>query len=183
MQLCAERIEINNEMPEVLQFDHDCLIVLRETLLAKTPEEGCAILIGKKKTSGVFFEKPLWNVRIIWPCGNIWKPGIFDFLGGRQNISNKKNTKKASKENRFFLDPKEQINAQRWARNHDLEVLGSAHSHPIAKDAVPSLKDIELSFNENLMVIVAGSGDVRAWWMSESKPREIRLLNSYLDNA
>ena len=178
MQLCAERIEINNEMPEVLQFDHDCLIVLRQTLLAKTPEEGCAILIGNKNNSGIFFNKPLWNVRIIWPCWNIWRPEIFEFLGSTQSILKSKNKKQPSKENRFFLDPKEQIKAQRWARNHDLEVLGSAHSHPIAQDAVPSLTDIELSFNENLMVIVAGSGDVRAWWMSEAKPREIKLLNS-----
>ncbi len=176
MQLCGESNEINNEMPEVLQFDHDCLIVLRQTILSKAPEEGCAILIGNKNQASNFPEARLWKVRRIWPCRNIWEPHMFGFLESQNNISNTKNKKQPSRENRFFLNPREQINAQRWARNHNLQVLGSAHSHPHEEDAIPSLVDSELSFNERLMVIVAGSGKVRAWWTSKTKPREVKLL-------
>ena len=55
------------QMPWRLRFDRDCLIVLRRSLLAVAPEEGCALLLGD---SG-------WDprVRVVWPCCNVWRPG------------------------------------------------------------------------------------------------------------
>ena len=84
-----------------------------------------------------------------------------------------------SRQNRFFLDPREQILAQRWARSQKLQVLGNAHSHPNG-EAIPSEVDCLWSFSSNLMVIVDKKGGVRSWWIAEDKslqPIELKNFN------
>ena len=56
MQICIERIESVYVMPGELKFDHDCLIVLRSSLLALAPKEGCALLVGDQHQSKDFPE-------------------------------------------------------------------------------------------------------------------------------
>ena len=71
---------------------------------------------------------------------------------------------KYSKHNRFAIDPLEQLNAQRWARQRNWQVLGSAHSHPEG-NGFPSLIDRQYAVNPGLMVIVEKDGSINAWWM------------------
>ncbi len=154
-------------MPAFLHFDGDCLIVLRKTFSAVTPFEGCALLLGNKNYHSNFEEKPGWNVSFIWPCCNVWKPGSLP----EHNHSSKKlkNFEKSfSRKNRFVLDPREQIHAQRWGRKNNLEVLGSAHSHP-AGEAIPSITDQLCAIPPSLMVIMGKSGSVRSWWITGQK--------------
>ena len=157
-------------MPGLLNFDGDSLIVLRHNLLAVAPEEGCALLLGEQKDSQEFQGETLWNIRIIWPCCNIWKPGIFGLIESPQDQS-KEALKDLSRKKRFAIDPREQILAQRWARNQNLKVLGSAHSHPCG-EALPSLVDLKWSFSEGLMVIVNGSGEISGWRLRIDKPKQ-----------
>ena len=143
--------------PEHLRLGRDCLIVLERTLLATAPLEACALLLGRSLEAELQLER-------IWPCCNCWQPA-------------------AERHRRFQLDPREQLLAQRWARAHELQVLGAAHSHPTSA-AEPSSTDRELCLGPSLMVIrsglLHGSAALRAWWLPAAEdpdpnPRELPL--------
>jgi len=131
--------------PERLQFDGHCLIVLERTLLAAEPEEGCALLLGEHNGATL-------RVRWIWPCHNVWEPA-------------------EERPQRFSLDPREQLLAQRWCRNDGLTVLGAAHSHPNS-EAVPSSTDRALCVGPTLILIrsglLSGLAALRGWWMPDA---------------
>ena len=81
------------------------------------------------------------------------------------------------------LDPREQLVAQRWARERGLVVLGSAHSHPLSRPE-PSALDQELCFAPALMLIGApaqqpGGWAFAFWWVDDGMaglPPEPRRL-------
>ncbi len=154
-------------MPGFVQFDPDYLIVLRDSLLSTKPQEGCALLIGERKRSSINKQKTILKIRLIWPCCNIWEPGIFN-LNGFSKPTNQINFANLSRKTRFAIDPREQLHAQRWARDRNWTVLGHAHSHPLG-EAMPSSIDKEMSFTPGLMVIVNGSGDIGAWWIANDQ--------------
>ena len=146
-------------MPEHLQFDGHCLIVLERTLQAAEPEEGCALMLGTHSCRTL-------RVQWIWPCRNVWQPA-------------------QERPQRFSLDPREQLLAQRWCRSRALTVLGAAHSHPTSA-AVPSPTDRQLCVGPTLMVIRSGleptNAALRAWWMQEgdgssalAEPQELTI--------
>ncbi len=157
-------------MPGLLNFDGDSLIVLRHNLLAVSPEEGCALLLGEQKDSQEFQGESLWNIRMVWPCCNIWEPEIFG-LRELPKEQSKDPLEDLSRKKRFAIDPLEQIHAQRWARKKNIKVLGTAHSHPFG-NAEPSLIDLKWSFCESIMVIITGSGDVSGWWLPKNQPSQ-----------
>ena len=100
----------------------------------------------------------LLELGLVWPCLNRWEP-------------------QGERRQRFLIDPREQLLAQRWARQRGVHVLGSAHSHP-ASPAQPSATDLALAVGPTLMVIRsglvgAGAGGqpggplagLGAWWL------------------
>ena len=113
-------------------------------MLATSPAEGCALVIGKRRGQALL-------VQAIWPCCNRWEPA-------------------AERDRHFQLDPREQLLAQRWGRVRGLQVLGAAHSHPTSA-AVPSRSDRELCLGPTLMLIRSGlaaeAAPLRAWWLPE----------------
>ena len=132
--------------PARLQLDGHCLIVLERTLLAAAPDEGCALLMGERQGS-------VLGLRAIWPCRNTWHPV-------------------EERPQRFRLDPREQLLAQRWGRSRGLLVIGAAHSHP-SSEAVPSTTDRQLCIGPTLMLIRSGLHQglpaLRAWWIPENE--------------
>ena len=136
--------------PEDLTFDRQALTVLAAVFAAARPAEGCALLLGETR--------PRWHVRRIWPALNAW-PVLQERC------------------QRFGLDPREQLLAQRWARQRGLTVLGCAHSHPNSVPQ-PSATDLELTLAPALMVIAGrephavGPDDWSwaGWWLPESEP-------------
>ena len=145
-------------------------------LRAAAPSEGCALLLGRQQAAELLLER-------IWPCCNSWQPP-------------------EQRSQRFLLDPREQLHAQRWARERQLQVIGAAHSHPTSP-AVPSGTDRELCFGPTLMLIRTGLLDAhhsagrgglmpavsqqpstplqawRAWWIADTTlqaPRELALV-------
>jgi [CysO sulfur-carrier protein]-S-L-cysteine hydrolase len=126
--------------PTGLAADGGVLIVLGRLLAAADPEEGCALLLGEAGSS-------LWQIRWLWPCCNVWP-------------------RPEERSERFAIDPREQLVAQRWARQRGWQVLGVAHSHPTSA-AVPSGTDCRLCLPPALMVIQGQEGDLRAWWLED----------------
>ncbi len=172
MQLCNENIESVYVMPGFLNFEHDCLTILRRSMIAVAPEEGCALLLGNQKNSAIFPKKIIWNVSLIWPCCNAWEPGFFN-LDHRSICLSLGSEQKLTRENRFALDPREQLLAQRWARANNLEIIGTAHSHPEG-DAYVSDTDLRWGMSPGLMVIVAKNQLVRAWWKNDSQSNQLQ---------
>ena len=162
--------------PRALEFIGNYLTVLSQRMLAEAPNEGCALLIGTKKQSCELRQEDIFQVQMIWPCCNVWAPEIVEILEPEKK-TNIAQTQNLSKESRFIIDPKEQLNAQRWAREHHLTILGSAHSHPQGA-AIPSAVDLFWSFAPRLMVIIGELGDVRAWWLEADPkfpPKEVAI--------
>jgi len=155
------------EKPRLIEFDSKCLAVLQTSLIAVQPYEGCALLIGEKKLSRQFQENTIWHIRFIWPCCNVWEPDGIELL---ETSIAKEEVKKTyrSRRTRFFIDPREQLLAQKWARKQKWEILGSAHSHPEGQ-AVPSKLDHSWINSPSLMVIVDGTGNIRSWWIDNSQ--------------
>ena len=134
--------------PVQLTVDRHALTVLGRVFDAARPAEGCALLLGTTGQS--------WHLRHVWPCLNVWP-------------------QPAQRTRRFSLDPREQLLAQRWARQRGLVVLGAGHSHP-SSAPVPSAVDRALTLAPALLLI-AGLNSSAApgwswgcWWLPESEP-------------
>lgn len=120
---------------------------------AAAPQEGCALLLGTARSSA-------WRLLHVWPCCNAWPDP-------------------AERRRRFAIDPREQLLAQKWARRHQLSVLGTAHSHPDSPP-VPSPTDRALTPLRPMLMLIRGpGGPSRAWWLPEADavPRELQLLH------
>jgi proteasome lid subunit RPN8/RPN11 len=156
--------------PAEIEIHRQALTVLRRVLSQPDPCEGCALLLGRRLPAKADRHGParrLWRLERIWPCLNVWEPA-------------------GERTHRFRLDPREQLQAQRWARWRHLEVLGAAHSHP-AGAPTPSTTDLALTPGPTLMVILgraanrcppesgeagrgAGNlaeGPLGCWWLSD----------------
>lgn len=140
--------------PALLRLNLDWLTILVGVLTAAAPEEGCALLLGQRLPAALTGD--LLELGLVWPCLNRWEP-------------------QGERRQRFLLDPREQLLAQRWARQQGLTVLGSAHSHP-ASPAEPSATDLALAVAPTLLVIrsgLVGAGEdsagtlagLGAWWL------------------
>ena len=151
------------KIPINIEMSLDTANILSETLLAYKPEEGCAILIGKENYFGAARELQL-KIDRIWPSSNIWKPETFSDLEITDNKPLEK-LSNLSRKNRFAVDPREQLLAQKWARSKKLKILGIAHSHPYS-EGIPSMLDLSLSCSCSLMIIIDKSAKIRAWWIT-----------------
>lgn len=123
-------------------------MVLRHDLLVPSPAEGCALLLGQEAHGALDSASDQWHVQLIWPCRNM--------VGQREH-------------DRFEIDPREQIAAQRWGRAKALTVLGSAHSHPGAS-VVPSRRDRLWAGSSGLMLIMGPNDALAAWWLDVVAP-------------
>lgn len=133
--------------PEAIHLRPHALTLLDHLLALTAPEEACALLLGRH--AGV-----LWRIERIWPCLNVWEPA-------------------AERNCRFAVDPREQLQAQKWGRDQGLLLLGSAHSHPAA-EPVPSPTDRALTVAPALMLIrgrlASGQAELACWWLPEDGP-------------
>lgn len=64
----------------------------------------------------------------------------------------------SAKRNRFLIMPEELLRGERYARAHDLEVVGFYHSHPDSP-AVPSQYDLEHAWPTYSYIIVSTGAD------------------------
>jgi len=137
---------VKQRTPGEIRIGRQVLTVLHRVLAVAMPQEGCALLLGERREGGDGAgnrQGDLWRLLRIWPCRNVWQPA-------------------RERTRRFAIDPREQLLAQKWARNHGLLVIGTAHSHP-SSAPVPSATDLALAFGPTLMLIlgVPAPGDRR----------------------
>ena len=152
------------KIPKYLEFHNQTNYVLSRFLKAAEPEEGCCILIGKTNSSAKDHKRNIWEVTNIWNCRNIWGEQESKLIDQNIRAFSKQKNMQLSKKNRFEIDSKDQIAAQKWARLNDLEVLCYAHSHPLGSNK-PSEMDLFLHQSPCLMVISNKDGNLKAWWI------------------
>lgn len=145
------------------------LTVLERCLAVPWPHEGCALLLGHRQ------DKEL-QLAGIWPCLNVWRPGWPGLAsGGDSNIHANGHASSHgsgnSRCNRFVVDPRELIAAQKHCRQNNLHLLGVAHSHPRGA-ARPSALDQRHAWGDSVMWISAmpepsaAGANRRAWWVA-----------------
>lgn len=80
----------------------------------------------------------------------------------------------SAKRNRFLIAPEELMRGERYAREHDLEVVGFYHSHPDSP-AVPSQYDLEHAWPTYSYIIVSTSAeranDLFSWEQEPDRSR------------
>jgi [CysO sulfur-carrier protein]-S-L-cysteine hydrolase len=149
--------------PGLLRIGRDQLTLLEAVLIAETPHESCALLLGPWPEPKLRRAADL-RIGAIWPCLNVWDPP-------------------GERPRRFAIDPREQLLAQKWGRRHGWQLIGTAHSHP-GGVAVPSELDRSLAFPPNLMLIAGATtrGEsasvataIRAWWLAPAAGPEPAL--------
>jgi proteasome lid subunit RPN8/RPN11 len=80
----------------------------------------------------------------------------------------------SAKRNRFLITPDELLRGERYAREHDLEVVGFYHSHPDSP-AAPSQYDLEHAWPTYSYIIVSTSAnearDLFSWEQEPDRSR------------
>ena len=152
------------QIPKYIQFHNETTHILSRFLKSAEPAEGCALLIGNKHTSKTDKSKNFWEVKLIWNCRNVWGEPESKLLDQNKSILSNYKNMQLSKKNHFEIDANDLISSQKWARQNDLEVLCSAHSHPSAENK-PSEIDLLFHQSPGLMVISNKYGDLKAWWI------------------
>ena len=162
--------------PDLIKFKNDSKTILCRSFKAVSPEEGCSILIGRKQQPATIGPQNIWQIIEIWPCCNSWETEKLPSYDSLKLNRTKKRPSLNSKANRFFIDPREQLTAQRWCRAKDYQILGFAHSHPNG-DNKPSSIDLEWHNYPGLMIIVDKYDLIEAWWIKNKKKfHRVQLL-------
>ena len=123
------------------------LTEIREHGVRDYPYECCGLLLGRFAESGkvVIETYPISNAR-----------------------------EESAKRNRFLITPEELMRGERYAREHDLEVVGFYHSHPDSP-AVPSQYDLEHAWPTYSYIIVSTSAeratDLFSWEQEPDRSR------------
>ena len=107
------------------------LTAIREHGISDYPYECCGLLLGRFGPDGK-------TVTETYPISNA--------------------REESAKRNRFLITPEELMKGERYARDHDLEVVGFYHSHPDSP-AVPSQYDLEHAWPTYSYIIVSTSAD------------------------
>ncbi len=120
---------------------------IREHGVRDYPYECCGLLLGRYRENGKVVTEtyPISNAR-----------------------------EESAKRNRFLITPEELMRGERYAREHDLEVVGFYHSHPDSP-AVPSNYDLEHAWPTYSYIIVSTSEgqatDLFSWEQQPDRSR------------
>ncbi|MGB2925036.1 MAG: M67 family metallopeptidase [Limnothrix sp.] len=121
------------------------------------PEECCGLLLGKDKT-----------VVQVWQVVNSWTPDFGDRLPASSTENN-------SRLNRFAIDPKDILTAQKFARTSGLDIIGIYHSHP-DHPAIPSASDLAIAWDIYSYIIMSVTAQsvtaTRSWVLTEDQFQE-----------
>jgi len=140
----------------MISISTDLLNQIREHGVKDYPYECCGLLLGRFTEEGKTVKQP-------YPISNA--------------------REESAKRNRFLIEPEELMRGERFAREHNLDVVGFYHSHPDSP-AVPSQYDLEHAWPTYSYIIVSTSaeraGDLFSWEQEPDRSRfnqeEIRVI-------
>jgi proteasome lid subunit RPN8/RPN11 len=148
-----------------LQLSDQQIQILAAHATRTYPEECCGLLLG--------LDYPHKQVLKIWETVNAWNPEVGAELGAILPRSG------TGKRDRFWIDPQDLLNAQRYARDRQIKIIGIYHSHP-DHPAVPSESDRLLAWSAYSYVILSvaaiGVVDCRSWTLDKDQFQEEEVL-------
>ena len=154
-------------MPWRLCIDVECLIILRASLAAVAPEEGCALLIGESSVGVVDSSGVALLQRVeAWAFG---LPGT----GGQTVLPIPWSCHHAARDLCSTHVSKSQHNAGQGP------VVGRCWAAPIpiqGGQPVPSAIDRRWAAAAGVMLIDAGRGGLAAWWLQGPAPDAVHAL-------
>ena len=131
------------------------------------PEECCGLLLGQDQ-----------RVLEVWQTENSWTTDFGDRLPFQQSTA-----KPPSRLNRFAIDPREMLAAQKFARAQNLSIIGIYHSHP-NHPAIPSESDRAIAWDIYSYLIMSVTQQnvaaTRSWILTGDRQfveEEISLAN------
>ena len=84
-----------------------------------------------------------------------------------------------AREDHYSLDPKQQFEAFKYARQQGLTIIGAYHSHP-ATPARPSAEDIRLAYDHRILYVIAslmdGTRVIKGFYITDGKAEEEPLV-------
>lgn len=138
------------------------------------PEECCGLLIGTINRSQLPETRSIVEV---WQTQNTWSAEAAAAMAELTAT----NQDRMTKARRYWIDPHEILQAQRYAREQHLEIIGIYHSHP-DHPAVPSESDRAVawaSYSYIIVSVVQGSAaEVRCWCLTEQNQFEAEEMLS-----
>ena len=104
----------------MLYLKSEHLNQIQAQALDSYPLECCGILLGTGSESSIR------TVKKIWPTPNAWTPAVADEFGLAE-VSFESNH---SRSDRYWIDPRDLLQAQKWGRSQQCDIVGIYHSHP-----------------------------------------------------
>ena len=143
------------------------------------PEECCGLLLGQVKR-----DSPEVKVLIeVWETANAWDSQLAETT---ETFTPEESGRSLTKSRRYWIDPKDLLNAQRSARDRGLDIIGIYHSHP-DHPAVPSECDRTLAWaGYSYMIVSVQQGtaqDTRSWQLNESHQFHAETLQLILPQS
>jgi proteasome lid subunit RPN8/RPN11 len=130
------------------------------------PEECCGILLGK-------IAKFTKTVLEVIPTINTWKPAE------SIDIPDPHNEVARTKTSRYTIPPQDILQAQKRARDLDLNIVGFFHSHP-DYPATPSVCDRDLAwsvYSYPIVSVVDGKvSDMKSWVLDDKGVFQLEVI-------
>jgi proteasome lid subunit RPN8/RPN11 len=133
------------------------------------PEECCGLLLGQVESQASANHSENHKLVEVWETENAWSA---ETEAEMRVIAPETATHPLSKTRRYWIDPREMLEAQRYARSKKLDIIGIYHSHT-DHAAVPSECDRLCAWSHYSYLIVSvqqGSAqDVLSWRLDENR--------------
>ncbi len=138
------------------------------------PEECCGLLLGQVDRC----QQPQVRCLVkVWQTQNAWN---LEAAAAMAELT-ETNQDKMTKIRRYWIDPGEIFQAQRQAREQNLEIIGVYHSHP-DQAAVPSESDRAVAWSSYSYIIVSvvqgKAQETRCWCLNEQNQFEAEEMLS-----
>jgi len=152
----------------MLQIDPEHLQAIFAHAERTYPEECCGLLLGQLESQ---VSASCENHRLVevWATENAWS---VETEAEMRVIAPETAAHPLTKTRRYWIDPKEMLEAQRYARSKNLDIVGIYHSHT-DHAAVPSECDRLCAWSHYSYLIVSvrqGSAqDVLSWKLDENR--------------
>lgn len=133
------------------------------------PEECCGLMLGRTMIDPLEPTRVTRQVQELWVTTNQWTP---DVAVATADVVQTRDASEATRDRRFWIDPQDLFQAQRYARAHQIDIIGVYHSHPNCP-AVPSATDLAFAWSGYSYVIVAvhhgQAQDVQSWSLNDQQ--------------
>lgn len=142
------------------------------------PEECCGLLLGRLTRQHSRTDQLLVEV---WATVNAWSEAA---MASVSEVVDQAAMLDGTKASQYWIDPKDLLVGQKYARDRQLDIIGIYHSHP-DHPAIPSECDRVLAWSHYVYLIVSVqrgiAQDLLCWSLDENhqfQPEEILLIPS-----